>query len=270
MRRYRDHYNTNNIKSYLVGNRQQRQWVVQASQDLNLLPTTEGGSDQRLDLTHAIDGMHGNEHSLPDVPLFDDVAQLYARTKTAYTPTIIVQYNATSMTEYFFTREEIHDNEKLRYFYPSNRLDELTQRRPGWIRDDQFAIEEGAEAAAKIQRSGGLLGVGGHGELQGLGYHWEMWSFAMGGMSPAEILRAATIDGAHILGAPEDLGSIEVGKLADMVILNANPLTDIRNTEEIDRVVQNGRLFDANTLNQLWPEQTTFETGWWRDAQAQP
>jgi len=270
LRRYRDHYNTNNIKSYLVGNRQQRQWVVQASQDLNLLPTTEGGGDQRLDLTHAIDGMHGNEHSLPDVPLFDDVAQLYARTKTAYTPTIIVQYNATSMTEYFFTREEIHDNEKLRYFYPSNRLDELTQRRPGWIRDDQFAIEEGAEAAAKIQRSGGLLGVGGHGELQGLGYHWEMWSFAMGGMSPAEILRAATIDGAHILGAPEDLGSIEVGKLADMVILNANPLTDIRNTEEIDRVVQNGRLFDANTLNQLWPEQATFETGWWRDAQARP
>ncbi|MFT6401471.1 MAG: Tol biopolymer transport system component [Pseudohongiellaceae bacterium] len=270
LRRYRDHYNTNNIKSYLVGNRQQRQWLVQASQDLNLLPTTEGGGDQRLDLTHAIDGMHGNEHSLPDVPLFDDVAQLYARTKTAYTPTIIVQYNATSMTEYFFTREEIHDNEKLRYFYPSNRLDELTQRRPGWIRDDEFAIEEGAEAAAKIQRSGGLLGVGGHGELQGLGYHWEMWSFAMGGMSPAEILRAATIDGAHILGAPEDLGSIEVGKLADMVILNANPLDDIRNTEEIDRVVQNGRLFDANTLNQLWPEQTTFETGWWRDAEARP
>lgn len=270
LRRYRDHYNTNNIKSYMVGNRQQRQWVVKASQDLNLLPTTEGGGDQRLDLTHAIDGMHGNEHSLPDVPLFDDVAQLYAQTKTAYTPTIIVQYNATAMTEYFFTREEIHDNEKLRYFYPNNRLDELTQRRPGWIRDDQFVIEEGAAAAAKIQRSGGLLGVGGHGELQGLGYHWEMWSFAMGGMSPAEILRAATIDGAHILGAPEDLGSIEVGKLADMVILNANPLDDIRNTEEIDRVIQNGRLFDANTLNQIWPEQTEFKTGWWHEAQARP
>lgn len=270
LRRYRDHYNTNNIKSYMVGNRQQRQWVVKASQELNLLPTTEGGGDQRLDLTHAIDGMHGNEHSLPDVPLFDDVAQLYAQTKTAYTPTIIVQYNATSMTEYFFTREEIHDNEKLRYFYPNNRLDELTQRRPGWIRDDEFAIEEGTAAAAKIQRSGGLLGVGGHGELQGLGYHWEMWSYAMGGMSPAEILRAATIDGAHILGAPEDLGSIEVGKLADMVILNSNPLDDIRHTEDIDQVIQNGRLFEANTLNQVWPEQTEFNTGWWHEVEARP
>ena len=270
LRRYRDHYNTNNIKSYVVGNRQQRQWVIQASQDLSLLPTTEGGADQRLDLTHAIDGMHGNEHSLPDVPLFDDVVQLFARTKTAYTPTIIVQYNATPMTQYFFTREEIHDNEKLRYFYPSNRLDELTQRRPGWIRDEEFAIEEGAEAAAKIQRAGGLLGVGGHGELQGLGYHWEMWSYAMGGMTTAEILRAATIDGAHILGAPEDLGSIEVGKLADMVILNANPLDDIRNTENVDRVVQNGRLFDADTLNQIWPEQTEFAKGWWHEAEARP
>ena len=92
----------------------------------------------------------------------------------------------------------------------------------------------------------------------------------MGGMTTAEILRAATIDGAHILGAPEDLGSIEVGKLADMVILNANPLDDIRNTENVDRVVQNGRLFDADTLNQIWPEQTEFAKGWWHEAEARP
>jgi imidazolonepropionase-like amidohydrolase len=89
-------------------------------------------------------------------------------------------------------------------------------------------------------------------------------------LTPAERLGAATIDGAPILGAPEDLGSIEVGKLADMVILNANPLDDIRNTEDIDQVIQNGRLFDANTLNQIWPEQTEFAKGWWHEAEAQP
>ena len=265
LRRYRDHYNTNNIKSYMVGNREQRQWVIKASQDLGLLPTTEGGGDQKLDLTHAIDGMHGNEHSLPDVPIFEDVVQLFAETKTAYTPTLIVQYNTTSMTEYFFTREEIHDNAKLRRFYPSNRLDELTQRRPGWIRDNEFTIDKGAEAAAQIQRAGGLLGVGGHGELQGLGYHWEMWAYAMGGMSPIEILRAATIDGANILGAPDDLGSLEVGKLADLVILNENPLEDIRRTESIDKVVQNGKVFSADTLDEIWPQSNDFETGWWTE-----
>lgn len=263
LRRYSDHYNTKNIKSYVVGNRKQRQWMVLASQDLGLMPTTEGGADQRMNLTHAIDGMHGNEHTLPDSPFFKDVVELYAQTRTAYTPTLIVQYNATSLTEYFFTRTEVHDDPKLQRFVPHNRLDEMTQRRPGWQRDEEFQFRQAAEQAAKIQRAGGLVGVGGHGELQGLGYHWEMWSFEMGGMQPVEVLRAATIDGAHIIGVNQDLGSIEVGKLADMVILNASPLESIRNTVAIDRIVKDGRLYDGDTLDQQWPEVKPLAPSWW-------
>jgi Tol biopolymer transport system component len=265
LRRYADHYRTPNIKAYLSGNRQQRQWVVLASQDLGLLPTTEGGGDQKLDLTHAIDGMHGNEHNLPDIPIFEDVVELYARTATAYTPTLIVQYNAPSMREWFFTREELRDDPKLRRFYPANRLDELTERRPGWVHDDAFRFREGAAAAAAIQRAGGLVGVGGHAELQGLGYHYEMWAYAAGGMTPAEVLRAATIDGAHILGAPDDLGSLEAGKLADLVVLEANPLEDIRATAAIDRVIQDGRVRDGERLDQLWPEAEPLPPFWWWD-----
>jgi imidazolonepropionase-like amidohydrolase len=106
--------------------------------------------------------------------------------------------------------------------------------------------------------------------LQGMSFHWEMWAYAMGGMSTAEILRAATIDAAFIIGAPEDLGSIEVGKLADMVILNSNPLDDIRNSVDIDRVIQNGRLYDGDTLEQQWPDQVPFPETWWQTEEASP
>ena len=263
LQRYRDHYHTKNIKSYVVGNRQQRQWVVLAAKELGLMPTTEGAADQKLDITHAIDGMHGNEHNLPDLPIFKDVVELYAKTRTAYTPTLIVQYNAAEMREYFFTRSDVSGNQKLRRFYPVNRLDELTERRPGWQRDAEFAFAQGAALAAQIQRAGGLVGVGGHAELQGLGYHWEMWAYAMGGMTPAEILRAATIDAAHIIGIAEDLGSIEPGKLADLVILDKNPLDTILNTTAIHRVMQNGRLYDGDTLDQLWPEARPLPPFWW-------
>ena len=265
LRRYSEHYHTNNIKSYVVGNREQRQWVVQASQALGLMPTTEGAADQKMGITHAIDGMHGHEHNLPDSPIFKDVVELFAKTRTAYTPTLVVQYNAPTLVDYFFTRIDVRDDDKLRRFYPSNRLDELTLRRSSWHRDSEFDFEQGAAQVAKIQRTGGLVGVGGHAELQGLGYHWEMWAYAMGGMTPVEVLRAATIDGARIIGVDQDLGSIEVGKLADMVVLNANPLDNIRNTVDIDKVLINGRLYNGDTMNQEWPDRVPLPDFWWWD-----
>jgi Tol biopolymer transport system component/predicted amidohydrolase len=265
LRRYTDHYHTNNIKSYVVGNRQQRQWVVQASQALGLMPTTEGAADQAMNITHAIDGMHGNEHTLPDAPFYKDVVEVFAKTKTAYTPTLVVQYNAPTLVDYFFTRTEVHDDLKLNRFYPKNRLDEMTLRRSGWLHESEFDFKQAAAQVAKIQRAGGLVGIGGHGELQGLAYHWEMWAFAMGGMTPVEVLRAATIDGARIIGVDQDLGSLEIGKLADMVILNSNPLDNIRNTVDIDRVLVNGRLYDGNTMDQEWPDRLPLPDFWWWD-----
>jgi len=120
-------------------------------------------------------------------------------------------------------------------------------------------------AASQLLPNGPVALVGAHGELQGLAYHWEMWSFAMGGMTPVEVLRAATIDGARIIGVEQDLGSIEVGKLADMVVLNSNPLDDIRNTVDIDRVLINGRLYNGDTMNQEWPDRVPLPDFWWWD-----
>ena len=270
LRRYKEHYRTPNIKSYMVGNRKQRQWVVQASKELGLMPTTEGGRDMKLDLTHAIDGFHGNEHTLPVFPLYKDVVELYARTKTAYTPTLLVNYGGIVAEEFFYTTTEVHDDPKLNRFYPHNELDSMSRRRRVWARKDEFVFPMAAESAARIQRAGGLIGVGGHGQVQGLGYHWEMWAFAMGGMTPREVLKAATLDGAKIIGFEQDLGSIEVGKLADLVVLDRNPLQDIRNTNTVRYVMKNGELFDGTTLDQIWPAQKPLPKFWWWDSGPKP
>lgn len=267
LRRYKEHYRTPNIKSYMVGTREQRQWVVKASEALGLMPTTEGGRDMKLDMTHAIDGMHGNEHTLPVFPFYDDVVQLYARTRTAYTPTLLVQYGAPGALPYWLATEEVHDDAKLNRFYPHNRLDEITRRVGRWARHDEYGFAEAAAQALKIKRAGGLVGVGAHGELQGLGYHWEMWSFAAGGWTPREVLEAATIDGARIIGIEQDLGSLEVGKLADLVVLDGDPMVDIRNTNTVRWVMKGGELYEGETLTRVWPSRRELAPFWWWSAE---
>jgi len=262
--RYKEHYRTRNLKSYIVGNRKQRQWVVQASHELEMMPTTEGGLDLKLDLTHVLDGFAGNEHSLPIVPLYRDVVELVARSGIGYTPTLLVNYGGPFAENAFYTTEEVHDDAKLNRFVPHSVID-AKSRRVAWFREDEYAYPKTAAQAAKILRAGGWVGVGSHGQLQGLGYHWELWALASGGMTPMEMLRCATVNGAEIIGLSEDLGSIEPGKLADLVVLAANPLDDVRNTNTVKYVMKNGELFDGDTLDQVWPVEKPLPRPWWRD-----
>jgi Tol biopolymer transport system component len=257
--KYRDYYGTHNIKSYLVGNRKQRQFMVMASKELEMMPTTEGALDLKLNLTHVIDGFHGNEHTLPITPLYKDVLQIFAQSGIAETPTLIVNYGGPFGENYWYEYSEVHDNAKLNHFTPHNIVDEKTKRRPEWFRKDEYAFPKLAAQMAKLSRAGGLVGVGSHGQLQGLGYHWEMWMLASGGMTPLEVLKCATLNGSRIVGRPDDLGSIEAGKLADLVILDKNPLDDIHNTNTIHWVMKNGELFEGDTLDQVWPEQKKLE-----------
>jgi Tol biopolymer transport system component len=260
--RYKKYYGTPNIKSYVVGNRKQRQFMVQASKELGMMPTTEGALDLKLNLTHVIDGFHGNEHTLPITPLYKDVIQMFAQSGIAETPTLIVNYGGPFGEDYWYLNTEVHDNVKLNHFTPHTVIDEKTKRRPGWFRKDEFAFPRLAAQMAKLERAGGLVGVGSHGQLQGLGYHWEMWMLASGGMTPLEVLKCATVNGSHIVGRPADIGSIEPGKLADLVIMDKNPLDDIHNTNTIHWVMKNGELFEGDTLNEVWPEQKKLEPLW--------
>ena len=261
LRRYKEHYRTRNLKSYIVGNRRQRQLVVQAAKELEMMPTTEGALDLKLDLTHVLDGFSGNEHSLPIVPLYKDVVELVARSGISYTPTLLVAYGGPFAENYYYTSTEVHDDEKLNRFLPHNLIDSNTQRRP-WFREEEHVFQKTAAQAAKIIRAGGRVGVGSHGQLQGLGYHWEMWSLASG-LTPMETLRAATLHGAEIIGLAQDLGSIEPGKLADLVVLDRNPLEDIHNSNSVRYVVKNGEIFEGSTLDRIWPSPKKLQPLWW-------
>ena len=262
LKRYAEFYHTNTIKQYMVGNRKQRQWVIMAAQQLGLMPTTEGGLDFKMNLTLMLDGYPGSEHSYPIMPLYSDAVQLAAQSGITYTPTLLVAYGGPWSENYFYERYDIHENAKVRRFMPHEEIDERAERRP-WFRDNQYVFPRIAASAAAILRAGGNVGLGCHGQLDGLGCHWELWAMAAGGMTPHEVLRIGTIDGARGIGLEQDLGSLEPGKLADLVVLDANPLEDIHNSEKIRYVMKNGRLYEGDTLNEIWPRARPLPAMWW-------
>ena len=263
--RYKSHYRVRNLKSYIAGSRRQRQWILQAARDLRLMPTAEGALDMKLDLTHVIDGYVGNEHNFPLTTLHDDVVRLVAESGIGYNPTLLVAFGGPGAENFFYTRESLHDDERLKRFTPPQLLESRINRRP-WAHDSEHVFPALARQAAKIIRAGGRVGVGGHGQLQGLGYHWELWALARGGLTPEESLAAATRHGAEIVGVADDLGTIEPGKLADLVALERNPLDDIRATREVRFVMKNGALYRAATLEGIWPVATEAPGTPWLDA----
>jgi hypothetical protein len=187
---------------------------------------------------------------------------MFAQSGITETPTLVVNYGGPWGDNYFYENTEVHDNPKLNRFIPHRIIDDKTKRRDRWFRADEYAFPKFAAQMTKLVRAGGIVGVGSHGQLQGLGYHWELWMLASGGMTSMELLRCATINGAKIVGRPFDLGSIESGKLADLVILDKSPLDDIHNTNTIRWVMKNGELFEGDTLNQLWPEEKQLDPLW--------
>ena len=238
------------VKSYNQPRRDQRQQVLQAARELEMNVVPEGGSTFYHNLSMILDGHTGIEHNIPIAPVYDDVLNLWSASGTGYTPTLVVSYGTQSGERYWYQHTNVWENKRLLTFVPRSIIDARSRRRD-MAPEDEYGHIEHAKVCKLLTDRGVKVNTGGHGQRQGLAVHWEMWMFAQGGMTPLEVIRTATYNGAYYIGMEDEIGSLETGKLADLVILEKNPLDDIRNTEAISHVMVNGRIYDAKTMNQI-------------------
>lgn len=242
------------VKSYMQPRREQRQWVIRAAAAEDMLVYPEGGGNFPANMGMILDGHSGIEHSLSIANIYNDVVQLFARSKSGYSPTMLVAYGGQVGENWFYQEYDVWENEKLQSFFPPRQIDARARRRQMSAEDDFNHIDV-ARQLKQVDDAGGLVVLGAHGQLQGLGAHWELWAMTQGGMSNHTALQAATINGATYIGMDEHLGSIEAGKLADFIVLDANPLEKIENTDSLDMTVINGVVYDSTSMDQLWPRE---------------
>jgi len=245
-------YGAFSVKSYNQPRREQRQQVIQAAKELEIMVYPEGGSTFFHNMTMILDGHTSIEHNVPIAPLYGDVIKLWSASNTANTPTLIVNYGGLNGEYYWYEHMNVWEEEKLLKYTPRAIIDSRSRHRTKAPLEE---YENGhiltSKSCKKLVDAGVKVCVGGHGQLQGLGVLWEMWNLSQGGMTNDEVLRAATIHGAEYIGMEDHLGSIEVGKLADIIVLDEDPQADIQNINSVIYTMVNGRLFETETMNEI-------------------
>jgi imidazolonepropionase-like amidohydrolase/Tol biopolymer transport system component len=238
------------VKSYNQPRRDQRQQVIEAARQLGMEVVPEGGSLFAHNMTMVVDGHTGIEHSIPVPNAYEDVMQLWSGTKVGYTPTLIVGYGGLWGEQYWYAKTNVWEDQRLLSFVPRRVIDGRARRRilPP---EEEWNHFSNAKIVKRLYDRGVNIQLGAHGQREGLGAHWELWMFVQGGMTPLEAIRTATLNGAKYLGMEKEIGSLEPGKLADFIVLDANPLENIRNSESVHYTVVNGRVFDAATMNEV-------------------
>jgi len=251
------------VKDYSNHTREARQYLAEACRRLGMNLVSESFGNPQMNLTQLVDGFTGLEHTMGLEPLYDDVLTLFSKSKMGITPTLIVVYNGPSGETYFHQTERLWENKKLLNFF---RKDELIRyRRPNFYWPDDHYAKQMDQALIKLYDRGVKLHMGAHGQMMGLGAHWEMELFTHGGFSNYDAIEIATINGFKHHGLDHKLGSIEPGKLADMVIMTKNPLDNIRNTRSIEYVIKNGIVYSGNDAGQEFPEKEQVQRLYFKD-----
>ncbi len=241
------------VKSYQQPRRDQRQQIVAAGRELGVMVVPEGGMKFQHNMTEIVDGHTTIEHSLSIKTAYDDVLQLWSHNPVGYTPTFVVSFGGLEGERYWYQHTEVWKNERLLKFVPRFVVEPRSMRRT-MAPDEHYNHIWVARTAKQLMDRGVSVHIGAHGQLAGLAAHWEMWMMEQGGFTPWEALRGATYGGASHFGMDAEIGSLEPGKLADLVVIDGNPLENLRRSEQVAFVMQNGRLFDASTMNQIGNE----------------
>ena len=238
------------VKSYNQPRRDQRQQVIQAGRELEMMVVPEGGSLLQHNLTMIADGHTGIEHAIPPAAVYDDIKQFWSQTDVGYTPTLVVAYGGIWGENYWYDKTDVWVHPKMNHFVPPEQFKPRSMRRTK-APDAHYNHFNTARVAKELGDVGVISNIGAHGQREGLGAHWEIWMFAQGGMTPLEALRTATINPAHYLGLDDHIGSIKPGKLADIAVIDGDPLKNIRVTDRVVYTMINGRLYDANTMDEI-------------------
>jgi Tol biopolymer transport system component/imidazolonepropionase-like amidohydrolase len=238
------------VKSYNQPRRDQRQQIIAAARELEMMVVPEGGSLLQHNLSMIADGHTTVEHSLPAASIYNDIKQFWSQTEVHYTPTLVVAYGGISGEHYWYDKTDVWAHPRLSMYVPHDILDARSMRRTT-APDEHYNHFNVARVANELNNIGVKPNIGAHGQREGLAAHWEMWMFAQGGMSNMEVLKTATINPAVTFGMDHQLGSIKVGKLADLIVIDGDPLADIRTTDKVTYTMVNGKLFNSETMNQL-------------------
>jgi imidazolonepropionase-like amidohydrolase len=257
-------WGAHSVKSYNQPRRDQRQQILEAARQERMMVVPEGGSLLEHNLSMVVDGHTGIEHALPVAEIYDDVVSLWSGTQVGYTPTLGVAYGGLWGENYWYVETDVFDDERLNRFVPREVIDPDARRRTR-VPDDEHNHVNAARGAAKLSGAGVKVNLGAHGQREGLAAHWELWMLVQGGMTPHQALRCGTFNGARYLGMDADLGSLEPGKLADLIVIDGDPLADIRQSKKVELTVSGGRVFDAASMKELAPHPGAEPKLWWRE-----